>query len=73
MTELAPTLTSAPLSGVDFASDAARTRLKKRYRSEARFKALGLAAVLVTAAFLVFLLGDIIRKGAPAFSSIARN
>lgn len=67
MTELAPTLTSAPLSGVDFASDAARTRLKKRYRSEARFKALGLAAVLVTAAFLVFLLGDIIRKGAPAF------
>lgn len=67
MTELAQTLSSGPLSGVDFASDAARARLKKRYRSEARFKALGLAAVLVTAAFLVFLLADIIRKGAPAF------
>lgn len=67
MTELAQTLSSGPLSGVDFASDAARARLKKRYRSEALFKALGLGAVLVTAAFLVFLLTDIIRKGAPAF------
>jgi phosphate transport system permease protein len=67
MTELASTLSSATLSGVDFASDGSRARLKKRYRSEARFKALGLAAVLVTAAFLVLLLADIIRKGAPAF------
>ncbi|MBN8533131.1 MAG: phosphate ABC transporter permease PstA [Rhizobiales bacterium] len=67
MTELAQTLSPAPVAGVDFASGAARARLKKRYRSEARFKALGLAAVLVTAAFLVLLLADIIRKGAPAF------
>ncbi|MGL5448094.1 MAG: phosphate ABC transporter permease PstA [Rhabdaerophilum sp.] len=67
MTNLVANISSAPLAGVDYTSDASRARLKKRYRSETRFKALGLGAVLLTAAFLVFLLGDIIRKGAPAF------
>jgi phosphate transport system permease protein len=54
-------------AGFDFDSEAARARLKRRYRAEARFKALGLAAVLVTAAFLGFLLVDILRKGIPSF------
>ncbi len=55
------------MAGVDFDSAEARARLKRRYRSEARFKALGLLAVLVTAAFLAFLLVDILRKGIPSF------
>jgi phosphate transport system permease protein len=52
---------------VDHASAEAVARLKKRYRSEARFKALGLLAIAVTAAFLALLLFDILRKGIPAF------
>lgn len=67
MTEREPPSASALSQGVDFASPQARARLKRRYRAEARFKALGLAAVLVTAAFLGFLLVDILRKGIPAF------
>ncbi|MCA3630806.1 MAG: phosphate ABC transporter permease PstA, partial [Methylobacterium sp.] len=63
---LAPVMTRAA-GGVDFDSAEARARLKKRYRAEARFKALGLLAVLVTAAFLGFLLVDILRKGIPSF------
>ncbi|CAN1494988.1 Phosphate transport system permease protein PstA [Rhabdaerophilaceae bacterium] len=48
-------------------SDAARLRLKQRYASEARFRALGLGAIVLTALFLGFLLVDILRKGLPAF------
>jgi phosphate transport system permease protein len=42
-----------------------------RYAAERRFKALGLAAILITAAFLVFLMGDIIGKAIPAFTTNA--
>ncbi|PPD15962.1 MAG: phosphate ABC transporter, permease protein PstA [Methylobacterium sp.] len=64
-TALAPPMTRS--AGVDFDSTEARELLKRRYRAEARFKALGLLAVLVTAAFLAFLLVDILRKGIPSF------
>jgi phosphate transport system permease protein len=40
--------------------------IRKRYAAESRFKAYGLAAIAVTAAFLVFLLADIAMKAAPA-------
>ncbi|MBI4923575.1 MAG: phosphate ABC transporter permease PstA, partial [Devosia nanyangense] len=45
----------------------ARDRLKKRYRSEANFKAMGVAALSVAIVFLVVLLSSIAWKGAPAF------
>jgi phosphate transport system permease protein len=38
-----------------------------RYRAERRFKALGLASLVVTALFLGFLVIDIVTKGFPAF------
>jgi phosphate transport system permease protein len=42
--------------------------LRKRYAAERRFMAYGLAgAIVLTAAFLVFLVLDIARKAAPAF------
>lgn len=49
-------------------SGAARDRLKKRYRSEAIFKALGLGAILLAVGFLVLLLSSVVIKGVPAFT-----
>ncbi len=40
-----------------------------RYRAEARFKFLGLAAIAITGAFLGFLLFDIVSKAIPAFTT----
>ena len=40
--------------------------IAKRYRAERRFKAYGIAAILVPAAFLAFLLTDLVIKAAPA-------
>ncbi len=41
----------------------------QRYASERRFKALGHAAIAITAAFLAFLLFDIISKAIPTFTT----
>lgn len=41
--------------------------LRRRYRSEARFRWYGVIAVAVTATFLVALIADILRTGLPAF------
>lgn len=48
--------------------DAAAVRVRRRYRAEARFKAYGIAALVVTTVFLVVLLADIVLKGLPAFT-----
>jgi phosphate transport system permease protein len=56
-----------PTRRIDFDSEAARNRVKRRYRAEARFRAYGIAALVVTTLFLVALLGDIVVKGLPAF------
>ncbi|MGB8819221.1 MAG: phosphate ABC transporter permease PstA [Rhizobiaceae bacterium] len=51
------------------AARAARPDLiAKRYRTERRFRAYGLAALAVTAAFLIFLVADIVIKAIPAFT-----
>ena len=42
-------------------------RLKARYRAEARFKAYGLAAIVVAGLFLALLLANILKSGLPAF------
>jgi phosphate transport system permease protein len=52
---------------IDVSSDAARARIRKRYRAEARFRAYGIAAILFALAFLVFLVTDIVVKALPAF------
>jgi len=44
--------------------DAMQSRLRRRYRSERLFKLLGLAAVAISLAFLAFLLGTMIWRGA---------
>lgn len=43
-------------------------RLQKRYRSERRFRQLGLSAVFAAGLILVFLLGSIIYSSLPAFT-----
>jgi phosphate transport system permease protein len=52
---------------LDLASDAAKARVRARYRAEARFKFYGLAAIGLTALFLVVVLTDIVVRGYPAF------
>ncbi len=64
-------MTDTTLSGVrtiDRDTDAAKARVKARYRAEARFRFYGLAAIGITAIFLVVVLTDIILKGYPAFT-----
>jgi len=55
------------LPTVDFTSDAARARVRARYRAEARFKFYGLAAIGLTTIFLLVVLSDILVRGVPAF------
>jgi phosphate transport system permease protein len=50
------------------AADAAAAHVRRRYQAEARFKAYGVAALLVAAVFLVVLITDIVSKGLPAFT-----
>jgi phosphate transport system permease protein len=48
--------------------EAAKARLKTRYRNEAIFKGMGLTAILIAVGFLVVLLTSIVIKGVPAFT-----
>jgi phosphate transport system permease protein len=64
-------MTDTTLPGVrsiDLGTDAARARIKARYRAESRFRFYGLAAIGITALFLVVVLTDIVIKGYPAFT-----
>ena len=61
--------TSLPgVRSIDLGTDAARARIKARYRAESRFRFYGLAAIGITALFLVVVLTDIVIKGYPAFT-----
>ncbi len=53
---------------VDVATDAAKARIRARYRAETRFRFYGLAAIGVTGLFLAVVLTDIFLKGMPAFT-----
>jgi len=44
-------------------SDEMSARIRKRYAAEKRFKALGMGAILMSMAFLVFLLGTMLYEG----------
>ncbi len=52
---------------VDFSSEEASARIRRRYRAEARFKLYGLGALGLAALALVLLLTDIVLKAWPAF------
>jgi phosphate transport system permease protein len=60
--------TAPTARGIDVTSDAARARIRKRYRAEARFRFYGLAAIALTALFVAVVLVDILIKGLPAFT-----
>jgi phosphate transport system permease protein len=53
---------------LDLTTDAARARVRARYRAETRFKLYGLVAIGLTAVFLVIVLSDILMRGLPAFT-----
>jgi len=44
-------------------TEAMTGRVKKRYNAERRFKALGMAAIIISALFLVYLLGTMLAEG----------
>lgn len=67
MTDISLHQTAGPERRPDLASEAARARVRARYRAERRFKAYGIAALLVTTLFLAVLVVDIFAKGLPAF------
>jgi len=48
-------------------------RLAKRYRAERRFRAYGLAAILLALSALGILVGSIIFQAAPAFTAFTLN
>lgn len=60
--------TAPAIRTVDVATDAAKARIRARYRAEARFKFYGMAAVFVAGLFLAVVLADILMKGLPAFT-----
>ncbi len=62
MTEVAARLAATEL----YIDEAAKARVRRRYRAEARFKFYGLAAVGLTGLFLVVVLADILLRGIPA-------
>lgn len=50
-------------------TETVKSSLAKRYARERRFRMWGLASIIASGAFLVLLLGNIITKAIPAFSS----
>lgn len=52
----------------DWNTGAMQRRIRRRYAAERRFKLLGLAAVVISAAFLAFLLATMIGNGARGFT-----
>jgi phosphate transport system permease protein len=51
-----------------WASETAQSRVRRRYAAERRFKAMGLAAVMLSVSFLAFLLITMAAKGLSGFS-----
>ncbi|NJO55254.1 MAG: DUF3333 domain-containing protein [Rhodospirillales bacterium] len=63
----ATTTTTFVRPRLDVTSDAAKARIRARYRAEARFRAYGIISLLLTTVFVGVLLVDIVRRGVPAF------
>ncbi|WP_072390787.1 phosphate ABC transporter permease PstA [Hyphomicrobium sp. CS1BSMeth3] len=70
MTDISAQPTAGPLRRrVDTTSPEAQAAVRRRYRSEARFRTYGLLAILTAAVFLVVLLIDIGARALPAFTT----
>ena len=67
MTDIAASSAAGRISKEEASARRARQR-RKRFASEARFKYLGLGAVLLAGSFLVLLLSTVIGQGLPAFT-----
>ena len=52
----------------DWKTDAMQRRIRRRYAAERRFRLIGLGAVLISAAFLAFLLANMLVKGIGGFT-----
>ncbi|SNS07203.1 phosphate ABC transporter membrane protein 2, PhoT family [Sphingomonas laterariae] len=59
---------ATPRTPTDWNSPAMQNRIRRRYAAERRFKALGLVSILVSAAFLAFLLITMVGNGARGFT-----
>ncbi len=69
MTDLAVSRPVTAKPALDVSSDAAKARIRARYRAERRFRFYGIAALVVTTLFLAMLLVDIVSKGLPVFKA----
>jgi phosphate transport system permease protein len=58
----------APRAPTDWNAQAMQGRIRRRYAAERRFRLLGLAAVLLSAAFLAFLLATMVGNGIRGFT-----
>ncbi len=67
MTDISSPVLALAVRRLDTDSAEAQRRIRSRYASERRFRAYGLIALGITAAFLVVLFSDILRNGLPAF------
>lgn len=65
---MSPTTSPAERLPTDWKSDAMRKRIARRYAAERRFHLLGLGAVLLSAAFLAFLLVTMMGNGLRGFT-----
>ncbi|MEX6724507.1 phosphate ABC transporter permease PstA [Parapedomonas caeni] len=64
-----PALADGALTPTDWTSPAMVARIRQRYAREARFKAMGLVALVISALFLAFLLYSIAGNGLTGFQS----
>ncbi|MCW3836251.1 phosphate ABC transporter permease PstA [Sphingomonas canadensis] len=60
-------LASSDRAPTDWKAEAMQKRIRRRYAAERRFKLMGLAAVVLSAAFLAFLLATMAANGARGF------
>jgi phosphate transport system permease protein len=58
----------APRAPTDWRTATMEKRIRRRYAAERRFRALGLAAVVISAGFLVFLLVTMLGQGVSGFT-----
>jgi len=64
----APLAPAAPLTPTDWKADAMQRRIRRRYAAERRFRLIGLGAVILSAAFLAFLLVTMLGNGIRGFT-----
>jgi len=57
-----------PRTPTDWSGELMQRRIARRYRAERRFRLLGLAAIALSAAFLIFLLGSMLTRGLGGFT-----